>query len=244
MKKKFLAPTILILAVITILGVTATIIIAKNNDSQTENNSSEIANEGDEIGSSSEQNNFAITGMLDSNFDASDITAMFEHADYVALVHVDSIDGADNYAEVIDQPVRIFTYGQFTVIDSFKGDLEIGKTTNFYRVGGTMSVDDYCKHASESRCSKMEALDPEKDNVSYVVSGDIDIEAGKVYLAYLQKDEALRTTEGYTFQENQGGLREVQSSANYSADSDPSDIKILNNFTGDWESLSSIIPQE
>ncbi len=225
-----------VVAVAIVAGAVGVLALHTKNNNQDQNVTLDSANASYE----NKQNTFAISSMIESNFDASDSQAMFERSDYVAIVHVDSIDGVDNYAEVINQPARVFTYGKFTVIDTFKGSLNEGETKNFYRVGGTMPFDKYCQHISEVECSKLEALNTDRNDVSYAVAGDIDIEQGKTYLAYLKKDEALRAVEGYTFQENQGGLREIQTAGGYSANSN---IKVLNNFTGEWENLSDIVKQ-
>lgn len=179
--------------------------------------------------------------MLDRLIDPYDHAGMYDESDFIALVSIDSIDGADNYAEVRQGVSRVFTYGRMTVIKSLKGDLEEGSTKTFYRAGGTMDFSTYCSHLSEQECAKLRGLNPDQETMTYGIDGDVALEEGKIYLAYLKKDKTLRATEGYTFQQYQRGLREIQTTSGYSANSD---LKVLNNFTGEWENLSDVVKQD
>lgn len=174
-----------------------------------------------------------------------DSTVLQKGSDYIALVRIDSLDGAMNYAEVTNSEVTITSFGKMTILKNLKGDLGSGVVKTFYRPGGTMNFDEYCQHANQAHCGKIQSLNTERKAISMSVAGDIELEVGKTYLAYLMKDEILRDTEGYTFVGFQGGLREIQTaSTGYSVNSNPSEVKVLNNFTGEWENLSNVVKQD
>lgn len=68
------------------------------------------------------------------------------------------------------------------------------------------------------------------------------MEVGKTYLFYLQDETTYRNQDDeYAIRGFQGGAREVEASASLSANSF-NDIRVKNNYTGEWESLSVVLP--
>ncbi len=166
-----------------------------------------------------------------------------EASDYIAVVFIDSVDGATNYAEIGDHKAMITSFGKMTILESLKGDLEPGSTKTFYRMGGAMDFNQYCEHADQTQCDKLRYLNPDRSVIAEFLIQDIEFEVGKTYLAYFIRDKGFSDEEGYTFIGLENGTREVQTAATYTLNSDPSDLKVLNNFTGEWENLSEIVNQ-
>lgn len=159
----------------------------------------------------------------------------------VAIVFIDSIDGATNYAKAADHSTAIVSFGKMTILESFKGNLEPGSTKTFYRYGGVMDFDQYCEHANQAHCDKLRHLKPDRSTIAEFSIQDPDFEVGKVYLGYFIKDRDFSEEEGYTFTGLEGGTREVQTERTYTLGSDSSNLQVLNNFTGEWEHLGNII---
>lgn len=180
--------------------------------------------------------------MVTSNY--KDPAKLQEDSDYIAIVFIDSVDGADNYSEVTGDETLVTSFGKMTILESLKGDLEPGSIKVFYRVGGVMDFDQYCEHANRAHCDKLRYLDPERSVISESLLQDINFEVGTTYLAYLRKDESFRAGEGYTFIGFEGGTREVQTASTYTLNSASSDLKVLNNFTGEWENLGDVVKQD
>lgn len=212
----------------------------KNSDQQALNAS--VADDGSAV---DERNVYTVLTMTDLAVDIADPVAMADISGYIALVRIDSIDGADNYSKVYQEFVSPYTYGRMTVLESIAGDLAIGESVRFYRLGGAVSADRYYEGLTEvekerfdfARSNNTELM--VADKIKVVDVGDIDIEAGKVYLAYLVNESAYYAEPNtYAIIGYQGGLREVQLQESNTRSS--SDTKVLNNFTGEWENLSDI----
>lgn len=85
----------------------------------------------------------------------------------------------------------------------------------------------------------------ENKQAKITFDGDIDIEADKTYLVYLKNSSVHYAEPGaYEIIGFEGGLREIQTTSGYSVNSNSSDLKVLNNFTGEWENLSDIVKQD
>lgn len=75
--------------------------------------------------------------------------------------------------------------------------------------------------------------------VKYVMRDDVEPEAGKIYLMYLNPDTVCsKEPGGHIITGFQGGLREIKMEGNGTHHF--VGIKVLNNFTGEWEDLSSV----
>lgn len=246
------AASVLVIASLVFCGVS---IISKMNNHQGEPSepviaSSQIVNLSDRPTYDS-RTEFDVDKTIASSVSLSMTSANYKDpaklqaaSDYVAIVFIDSIDGADNYAEVTDNSTMITSFGKMTILESLKGDLQPGDTKTFYRTGGIMDFEQYCKHANQAHCDKLRHLDPERNAISESLLQDVGFEVGKTYLAYLIKDESFRDGEGYTFTGLENGTREVQAATTYTLNSNSSDLKVLNNFTGEWENLGDVVKQD
>lgn len=157
----------------------------------------------------------------------------------VARVHIDSIDGGRSYSPIFDQYVFPQTIGKMTVREVYKGDIRPGDQLNYARVGGIVTFDEFWN--SRTQQQKDKALHytngQQPSGPKYVeqkVDGDIDVEAGKEYVALLspQSSKDGRFHE-YFIDGFQYGLREAKGSG--------AETTVLNNETKTWESLGSIV---
>lgn len=202
-------------------------------------------------GQTVEQNVYTISSTHDLAIDISNPTEMRRVSTYVALVKIDSIDGANNYSEVSQEYVLPYTYGHMTVLENIAGDLSTGESLEFYRLGGTISVDQYYNGLTEVEKERMDFA--KEDNAALASAeyiketsdGDVDVEAGKTYLVYLVDESAYYAKPGtYVIIGFEGGLREVRTNSGEVATQSTTEamsMQVLNNFTGEWESLNSIL---
>lgn len=198
-----------------------------------------------------EQDVYVVSSAHDLAIDISDPTEMKRVSTYVALVRIDSIDGANNYSEVSQEYVLPYTYGHMTVLENIAGDLPTGESLEFYRLGGTISVDQYYNGLTEVEKERMEFA---KENNAALASatyiketsdGDVDVEAGKTYLVYLVDETAYYAKPGtYAIIGFEGGLREIRTNSGEvvtQSTTEATNMQVLNNFTGEWESLDNIL---
>ena len=187
-----------------------------------------------------------VTSAADIADDPSDPEVMAPRATDIALVYINSIDGCDNQDETTGEYVYPYTYGKLTVLQVFKGPLTDGSQISFSRMGGTVTVDAYAAGMYENEREKFLAhINPDLEYITQRFEDDIDIEVGKTYLAYMFNPE-----EGNVPRENeyalfgwQGGIREAADSPSVLSEESTSEIRVLNNYTGEWETLSNILPQ-
>lgn len=132
-----------------------------------------------------------------------------------------------------------------TVVDNLKGDLTVGESIRFYRLGGTISLEQFYAGMAEAEREKFGPIENSKDffgdakMVKYVMRDDVEPEAGKIYLMYLNPDTVCsKEPGGHIITGFQGGLREIKMEGNGTHHF--VGIKVLNNFTGEWEDLSSV----
>ena len=162
--------------------------------------------------------------------DITDPDEVFENASHVAVITILSVDGSSNIDQRNGAYIYPYTYGAASIQHVYKGELEEGQEITYVRMGGTIGWEDYLKSLSENERQKVESLS--KDNhpsyVKEVFAHDIDIEAGKTYLAYMDNEDV--SMEGaYAIIGSQGGLREIV------------DGKVKNNFTGEYQEISDIV---
>lgn len=187
-----------------------------------------------------------LTSEGDFLYSFEDADVLFEASEYVALIRVDSIDGAINKNEFDGSVMYPSTYGQLTVLHLIKGDLQVKKSYRYLRAGATIAWDQYLEGLNAEQVKKQRS-NIKDDNIPKFVEvkflNDIDLEPGKVYLVYLEPSKHIK--EGLTIEGLQGGLREVQNGeALYSKDTlsiTTNSLKVFNNFTKTWESLETII---
>lgn len=159
-----------------------------------------------------------------------------EYATDIALVTIKSLDKSD-----MDFFVFVpGTYGNFVVEDTIVGNIEKGKEYQYVKPGGYVTEEEFEKNDDPEAIVKRKQLrenSKEKINAeqyyNVLLDGDIEIEAGKTYLAY------------FTYHENKdiyeiiglgNGLREVEEDV-----SNGNIIKIKDNSKGSFESLEEHI---
>lgn len=157
----------------------------------------------------------------------------------VARVYIESIDSGRSFSPIFNQYVFPQTVGKMSIREVYKGDLEPDAKVNYSRVGGTVSYDDYWNSLNQAQQEKILQLNQgqKPTNEKYVhakITGDIDIEVGKEYVAFFE----LQTANGGSLKEYsivgfQYGLREVKGTG--------AEATVLNNETHTWESIGSIV---
>lgn len=152
-----------------------------------------------------------------------------ENATDIALIEVKSLDRADmQFFEFIPS-----TYGKFIVNESIYGSLESGKEYEYVKPGGTVSESEYDVASDPQALEKRERLRKERKDQNEPIyyniqmNGDIEIEPGKTYLAYLTYNENKDIYEIIGFGE---GLKEIKG---ISRDA----LKVKNNKNGEFEAL-------
>lgn len=162
----------------------------------------------------------------------------------IAIVTISSIDGGSNFGEQTNTYCYPYTYGKLKVEEVLKGDIKVGDELNYLRAGGIIDYQSYYNSMEPAQKEKHNYLS-KGINPAYVeikANGDIDIEPGKTYLAYLSNPESgegvFAKSDSYMIISFQGGLRQVRNFTNSSSRS-AGNIEVLNNFTGEWEKLES-----
>lgn len=164
----------------------------------------------------------------------------------IALITILSIDGGDNFGEQTNEYCYPYTYGKFKVEKVYKGNIEDEKEYEYIRAGGIIDYNSYYNSLSENEKDKNNFLTNgvKPAYIKMKFEGDIDIEPGKTYLAYLSNPESgiglFAKKDAYMINSFEGGLREA---LNYSSvqERDSQDIEILNNFTGEYENINDIL---
>lgn len=165
---------------------------------------------------------------------------MLENSTDVILGSIISIDSSDMELN----SVVGYTYGTLLVDKTYYGSLETDTVITFAKPGAMMiSRSDYEAAQDPELQEKLQSLHTDDNGEIYYnirVEDDIDIEAGKTYLIYLNK---LENKDAYEIIGLQNGLREadVEETAAVSLLDDVSGINILDNNTGEWESLDSYV---
>ncbi len=164
-------------------------------------------------------------------------------APIAALVRIDSIDGGRAFSEVTKDYMFPYTFGKMTVLEVYKGDVELGKQINYTRMGGIVTYDEYVESLSENERDKF-LRNSGSEHPKYVevkFDDGIDIEPGKLYVTFF---EAQYNPDGgleyYGLDPTNYGLREVQG-YDSKARAASSDLRVLNNLTDEWETLDKLI---
>ncbi len=190
----------------------------------------------------SEGTTHTITSDLSWSIDISSPSVVADQSTNIAIVRIESIDGANNYSELTNEYVYPYSYGQMTVLENVKGELPIDEKIEFYKMGGILTPEQHYAGLTEAQKSHYDDNQLNSlDKFHYSIAGDIDIEVGKTYLAYMKPEQVYYgkpNTYGFTCA--QGGLREVDFQ-NDKQRSSGSNTKVLNNFTGEWENLIEVI---
>ena len=187
----------------------------------------------------------------DTLYNLSDPNVMQDLSDYVALVKIDSIDGADNVNKKTGNYVSTYTYGKATILKMLKGNIA-SRTIGYTRSGGKILYSQWVKgQASPEKIKKLvestnnKSIDINNVKVYDKFSGDIDLEVGKIYLVYMYHEPTFNNDNEFVIHGFQYGMREAKmDSISENTLNNVSDIKIKNNDTGKWENLSTIINTE
>ncbi|MGN0568511.1 MAG: hypothetical protein ACI4JR_07985 [Acutalibacteraceae bacterium] len=182
-----------------------------------------------------------------SGADISDFESTFKNSDAVAIVRIDSILGGGNYSELNKCETMVYTYGKMTVLEVYKGNIKAGDDLTYYRSGGIMKFDEYYKNLPQPIKDKydygFEQGNKKPEYVESIYSDDISIEAGETYLVYLTEDDWISGAENaYDIGSLQGGMMKVNNQSKSRTAFGATEMKVLNNFTGEWEKISDIIP--
>ena len=174
----------------------------------------------------------------DFKYNFSDSDVMYNMCDYIVLARVTSIDGGSNYNETTEKYVFPYTYGKLEIIETLKGSIDDENIT-YVRGGGIVPINQYIAGMFPAQREKFIS------NMNGRTSGyvkekfidDIDIEVDKTYLVYLKDNNTVKE-DSYSIVGLAGGLREVSTD---SIMDKSTDILVFNNFTEEWENLSSIV---
>ena len=176
-------------------------------------------------------------------YDLSDTKVMSDISDYIAIVKINSIDGASNINKKTNEYVSTYSYGKASILKMLKVNID-SKEIDYTRSGGKMLYTDWVKgQASPDKVNNMmknsKNIDLNKLLVYDKYENDIDIEVGKVYLVYMYQEPSFNSVNEYVIHGFQYGLREI--SGDTKDYNDISKIKVKNNNTLKYEDLSSIV---
>lgn len=174
-----------------------------------------------------------------------DMDLLYENCSDIVLAGVVSLDGADTIYPDGTKSVFGYTYGKFVVYDVLKGDLSVGDIYDYTRNGGIITQAQFDAIRPAASLEKAERLRKENgfdedlttQYINSVVEGDINMEAGKTYLMYLQADE----NNTYNIKGFMYGLREVSLPMSCElplsiSEDEMSNLMIMDNVTGEFES--------
>ncbi len=189
-----------------------------------------------------------VESYADMLYDFSNNQTLSDMSDYIAVIRIDSVDGVTNISSKTGKAVSSpYSYGKATVVNVIKGNLP--NKISYIRSGGMMTYDKWVegKHNPE----KLRALKAESEfadvpeNQLYVDStaqGDINIEIGKEYVAFMCRDDLYNLENEFVIQGFQYGLRELQNQgAATGGAQNGGDLCVKNNVTGEWERVSDIV---
>lgn len=175
---------------------------------------------------------------------------LYENCSDIVLAGVVSLDGAYTIYPDGTKSVFGYTYGKFVVYDVLKGDLSVGDIYDYTRNGGIITQAQFDAIRPAASLEKAERLREENgfdedlttQYINSVVDGDINIEAGKTSLMYLQADE----NNTYNIKGFMYGLREVslpmRSELPLSISEDEMlDLMTLDNVIGEFESYKAYL---
>ena len=172
----------------------------------------------------------------DVNWNINDPSYFYKNSRIVAKIKIESIDGARNINLKTKEPIRARTLGSFTVLDIYKGDIKKGEKLLYSRLGAIMKFEEYIKGTERQAAEKIMNLRRkeriQKEYIKDVFIGDIDVEVGKTYLAYLDVDNTDNVVR-YSILWMQYGLREIKTE-------NGQDL-ILNNETKKLEKMDMIL---
>lgn len=163
-------------------------------------------------------------------------------ADNIVLASVISLDGANP-----NEGLFGITTGKLLINETLKGDLQQGQVVEYMKNGGVMKMSEWERTQPASANNKRQYLraqsgkniDLENTYINISIADDVQIEEGYTYLVYLMKNGNKYEIIGLD-----AGLRKlnVNYSSRISAQSYSTDtLKVMNNKTGEFESLQNYI---
>lgn len=161
-------------------------------------------------------------------------------SDAIAIVSIVSIDGCENYGNI---------KGTMVVNNCIKGDLKPKSLMEYVKSGGIVTMSEYDAHDNPEAVEKRDYL-REKEGITvdkdhtYVNLGtaeDIDVEAGKTYLAYLKYNNELSKYEILDYNTVLMEVNVPQTDEVEAKEYNLDELEILNNTTKEWESLKEYI---
>ena len=195
------------------------------------------------------ENNYVPLINATASIDVMFPKSLYEDAKYVAIVKIESIDGADTYNPVLDMYVLPYTYGKMKILKVIKGDIKEGSIVNFNRLGGRVTLEQWYNSMSKSEQEAFDKYNPTTvfeipyKKVDYRFESDISVKSGKIYLVYFS-EYSVRSEEEieYGMRYFEYGLREVknQKITDYS-NIDLDKIEVLDNHSGKYERVSEVI---
>lgn len=165
-------------------------------------------------------------------------------ADAIVLATILSLDNADPNGSIVGM-----TNGKLLVNTTLSGDIAQGQVVSYSKPGGIMKMSDWEETQPDAANLKRQYLreqngvnvDLDNTYINMLISGDIEVEAGKDYLVYLKFIDDNK----YEIIGLGNGLRELnveKSAKKAKAKSlDTTSLKIKNNETGEFESLQDYI---
>ena len=162
---------------------------------------------------------------------------MYENSEDVVIGHALSLDRGSNVLETTGEYTYPYTVGTFTVLKSIKGDLKEGSVYVYARTGGIITADEYYAQYPDNKDKVEHMTGSNHDYFAMFPIGINKIEPGKSYLMYINKSDRFIEDTYYLFG-LEGALREIGEIF----PEDYSGVKVLNNYTGEWEDLTDIIP--
>lgn len=179
------------------------------------------------------------------SYDLSNAKQTYDNAQYMAIITIDSVDGALGHSRFNEDVWRFpYTYGKFTVVQSIKGDIPQGQF-EFERVGGVVTWSEYLRGMPKAAREKLLRLRDKNvappEYVSWYLHDVIaEIEPGKTYLAVLA-DNSENVDGVYYLTGGGGGLRELVEVGSERGEDGLPVYTVLNNFTGEYEPMSTAL---
>lgn len=193
-----------------------------------------------------------ITGDMKENIINSDVSALhtyeytpenlYKNSDVIAIIKVITLDGIT----LEENTVIGDTYGKALINSVLYGNIK-EDTITYFKAGGVVSIAEWEKYQPQEANEKRKQLrenssqliDINSTYYSFKGEDDIEIEAGKTYLAYLKENGNKYQIIGAG-----NGLRELQIEQTNKISSEEINLKnqkIKNNVTGEFESLDEYI---
>lgn len=208
------------------------------NDKNELNESDVKNNIEDKTTNEEQKDTIVINTTADMEVDYSNMSELKSSANYIALVKIDKVIGADNYSTINKMYVFPYTYGKMTIIKSYKGNIEENKEVTFYKLGGTIELKKYYESLNVTQKEKFDAnyiknktQDFKVKKVQMNLGKEVNVEENKTYLVFMNEETSYhKEKDSYAIVGLEYGIREVKSINN-------DNLLAKNNVTGEYETL-------